>query len=122
MQRFYLEQEYKGQQMTDLDKLDKNEKEFIMYQEAFYNILRKFYREGDKLMKKGPSAVTETVGYIDSLLFLLLWQIIKDKHDKLELDIIRDLFMSILEGDSPLGEMSKLNTHPRMNIPKDKLN
>lgn len=105
--------------VNDLDQLDKNEKEFIMYQEAFYNILRKFYREGDKLMKKSPSPETETLGYVDSLLFLLLWQTIKGKYDKVDVDIIRDLFIGILNGETPLGELSPLS---QRDLPKNKLN
>lgn len=105
--------------VNDLDQLEKNEQEFIMYQEAFYNILRKFYREGEKLMKKGPSPHTETLGYIDSLLFLLLWQTIKGRYDQVSVDIIRDLYIDILNGESPLGELSPLS---QRDVSKNKLN
>lgn len=113
----------KKKKMTDLEK----DKEFKLFQDAFYNVLGKFVDRGyDMLERHRPGEVIRD-GIVETLLFTLLWEGITHsmrKENSIEglrdLEDVKDLCYKIMDGKGP--EALKDDFEIEKVPPKNKLN
>jgi hypothetical protein len=106
----------KKKKMTDLEK----DKEFKLFQDAFYNVLGKFVDRGyDMLERHRPGEIIRD-GIVETLLFTLLWEGITHSTRKENIEDVKDLCNKIMDGKGPeaLKEDFEIDKVP----PKNKLN
>jgi hypothetical protein len=114
----------KKKKMTDLEK----DKEFKLFQDAFYNVLGKFVDRGyDMLERHRPGEVIKE-GIVETLLFTLLWDGMtlpfrkENSRDSLaQLEDIKDLCYKIINGKGPEA-LSEDGFELEKTPPKNKLN